>query len=143
MIFVVIATMFIYLLDQGSKYYFYKNVLPGTHFFSTVIIDHSWNTGISYSWGAGISPAILTTIVVLLTSVTGAVLWRERYYAGFSCIVGGALGNIHDRLYYGAVFDFISLKWGEYYWPTVFNIADIFIIVGGLLVLKDLLWSKV
>ena len=109
-------------------------IIPG------IIIDPVWNMGVSYGMGATVSPVLLTCLIVIITGVTGLVLWRDGYYLSLSCIAGGALGNIHDRLSYGAVFDFISLKWGEYYWPTVFNIADIFIVVGGLLVLKDL-WS--
>jgi signal peptidase II len=49
--------------------------------------------------------------------------------------VGGALGNVHDRLRYQAVVDFLDFHWGDRHWPA-FNVADIFICLGlGLLVL--------
>ena len=52
-------------------------------------------------------------------------------------MVGGALGNVFDRVVYGEVIDFISLHVFNYYW-YVFNIADIAIVIGGLFVLIDL-----
>ena len=52
-------------------------------------------------------------------------------------MIGGALGNLFDRVFYGNVIDFISLHVFNYYW-YVFNIADIAIVLGGLFVLIDL-----
>ena len=52
-------------------------------------------------------------------------------------MIGGALGNLYDRVFYGNVIDFISLHVFNYYW-YVFNIADIAIVLGGLFVLIDL-----
>ena len=52
-------------------------------------------------------------------------------------MIGGALGNLFDRVFYGNVIDFISLHVFNYYW-YVFNIADIAIVFGGLFILIDL-----
>ena len=52
-------------------------------------------------------------------------------------MIGGAVGNLFDRVFYGNVIDFISLHVFNYYW-YVFNIADIAIVLGGLFVLIDL-----
>ena len=54
--------------------------------------------------------------------------------AGFALVVGGALGNIIDRLRQGAVTDFLSLYWRDWHWPT-FNGADIAITLGALIIL--------
>ncbi|MGB3313385.1 MAG: signal peptidase II, partial [Albidovulum sp.] len=54
--------------------------------------------------------------------------------AGFALVVGGALGNIIDRLRQGAVTDFLDLYWRDWHWPT-FNVADIAITLGAVLIL--------
>ena len=58
-------------------------------------------------------------------------------------IIGGALGNLFDRIYYYAVPDFIDLHWGNYHW-FIFNLADIFITAGiiGLIVVEILRKDK-
>jgi signal peptidase II len=63
--------------------------------------------------------------------------WRQA--APFALIIGGALGNLVDRVRYGHVVDFIDAYWGSYHWPA-FNIADSAIVVGAIgLVLFTLL----
>ncbi|OGF58728.1 MAG: signal peptidase II [Candidatus Fischerbacteria bacterium RBG_13_37_8] len=57
---------------------------------------------------------------------------------GFSFIMGGALGNIFDRITQGHVVDFIDLHINKYHWPT-FNIADLFITIGVFLIIVDLM----
>ena len=52
-------------------------------------------------------------------------------------VLGGAVGNLWDRMYYGHVIDFISVHWGTSYFPT-FNIADAGISVGACLLLLDM-----
>ena len=54
--------------------------------------------------------------------------------AGFALVVGGALGNIIDRLRQGAVTDFLDFYWRDWHWPT-FNVADICITLGAVLIL--------
>ena len=79
----------------------------------------------------------------------GCILWFLKRHGGSrSCIVslglifGGAVGNLVDRIRYGAVVDFIDLHWSGYHWPA-FNIADAAICVGvGLLLIKELNHGK-
>ena len=60
----------------------------------------------------------------------------------FSLILGGAIGNFYDRLVYFAVPDFIDIHYNNFHWFT-FNIADIFISIGIIMIiLKDLLFKK-
>ena len=58
-----------------------------------------------------------------------------------ACILGGALGNVHDRLLYGSVVDFIEVHIFSYHWPD-FNIADSAIVTGACLLLLDSLLPK-
>mgnify|MGYP003573051663 CR=1 FL=1 len=85
---------------------------------------------------------------VALTLVVSAVLigwlWRlkahERWLAwGLSLVIGGALGNLIDRLLTGRVVDFIDVYYERWHWPA-FNVADSAITVGVVLLLIDGLW---
>ncbi len=82
---------------------------------------------------------ILSSIVIIVLSV---ILW-EKYKVYLSCIIGGAIGNIIDRIHTGAVFDFIDLHWNNYHFPA-FNVADSAIVIGIILVmLHEILRTKV
>jgi signal peptidase II len=81
------------------------------------------------------------TIFLVLSSLAAALVlgvylygedegWLKRF--ALALILGGALGNIHDRLRYGSVVDFIDVGVGSYRWP-IFNVADIAVTVGAIL----------
>ena len=74
---------------------------------------------------------------VLLALIFAVMAFRARHpleRAGLALVVGGALGNIIDRLRQGAVTDFLDLYWRDWHWPT-FNGADIAITLGALCIL--------
>jgi len=86
--------------------------------------------------------------------ITSAALWfmlhfykqarpdQLRYRLALTCIVGGAIGNLIDRLYVGYVIDFVEWFYGDFRWPN-FNVADVAISVGvGLLALEILFEKK-
>ncbi len=86
--------------------------------------------------------SILTVIIS-----TALFIWLHRLpvnarlmRSGLSLIIGGALGNLWDRIELGHVTDFIAVHWNNYYWPT-FNVADSAISIGAMLLLIDL-WSE-
>ena len=70
--------------------------------------------------------------------MVGALARHEELALGLALILGGALGNLYDRLALGHVVDFISLHYGPYYWPA-FNIADSAITCGAVLLIVDML----
>ena len=84
------------------------------------------------------SPYLLAGLMALVVAFVCALVWRTRSTweaAAYDLIVGGALGNIADRLRLGAVVDFIDLHYAGWHWPA-FNAADIAIFCGvALLVL--------
>ena len=108
--------------------------------------DLTWNSGIGFgllNFEANIiyhiiSLAILIVIVMvfylLITSIKS-----EKYF--YSLIFGGALGNFYDRIYYYSVPDFIDFHIENYHWFS-FNIADIFISAGIILIILNQLINK-
>ena len=105
--------------------------------------DLVWNTGI----GFGLLSSNSNLVYNLITCIIGSVILFLIYLIIkseitekiiFSIITGGALGNFYDRLVYFAVPDFIDLHYNSFHWFT-FNIADIFITIGIIiLIIKDL-----
>ena len=111
-------------------------VLP---FFRLVMV---WNTGVSFGMFAGAGEAASYIVLGVTCTVVLALLiwwWRVQHRAGLyglSLIIGGALGNIIDRLRFGAVADFFDFHLYGWHWPA-FNIADSAIFIGVLLLLID------
>ena len=106
-----------------------------------------WNSGISFGMLAGYSEAI-PTIISALTIVISIILlvWLMTATSVFlklalSFILGGAIGNIIDRIQYGAVIDFIDVHFFDFHWPA-FNIADSAITIGVCFFLLDNFWKK-
>ena len=140
----VILTIF--GIDRLSKIYLINLQSSGTdidfYILSFLNFYLIWNTGIGFgliSMDSGVYYHILTTIIVFVNIGLMYFLFKSKgIYAYFlALIIGGALGNLFDRIYYYAVPDFIDLHWGNFHW-FIFNIADIFITVGiiGLVVLE-------
>jgi signal peptidase II len=106
-------------------------------FFDYVLV---WNTGVSYGLFAGVPVAAL--IAAMAVAAVGLGFWWFRTESaltrwGLAFALGGAFGNIVDRLVYGAVADFFSLHaMGVYFY--IFNLADVGISVGLLLLVIDM-----
>jgi signal peptidase II len=126
----------IVLLDQLSKTWAVKDLASG-HVIPviwTLQFNLTHNQGMAFSQGTGIGPVIgvvgLVVVAMLLLSLRRADNALSRFATGL--IIGGALGNISDRLFRGAgwmrgaVVDFIDFQW----WP-VFNVADMAIMIGA------------
>lgn len=101
-----------------------------------------WNTGVSFGLfdsGESHMPFVLIGVAVVISVLLlGWLVTARRLWVALpvSLIVGGAIGNIIDRLRFGAVADFIDLHAGGYHWPA-FNVADSCIVVGALLLMID------
>ena len=138
----------IILFDQFTKTLIIGNFELGdsrtvTSFFNVVRVH---NTGAAFSFLAGASGWQRWFFVGLGTVATVFIVWMLRQHGGqrlfgwaLSLILGGAIGNVVDRLLHGYVVDFIQVHAGGWYFPS-FNIADSAITVGaGLLILDELL----
>jgi signal peptidase II len=135
-----------FVSDQASKLWLFfvadialTQPIRVTPFFELILV---WNRGISY--GLFQQSSELGRWVLIFFSLIAAVglsiwAWRsgERLLSvALGLVTGGALGNVVDRLLYGAVLDFAHLFWGGFSW-YVFNIADAAIVAGVALLLYD------
>jgi len=128
----------IYFIDRLSKIYIIQldeNNLGSDIFNSAYLnIVLIWNKGIAFgllsfteSYFYNILSLIISLIVAILVLMTLKSQGFKRY--SLLMIVGGALGNLHDRIMFKAVPDFIDFHVGSFHW-FIFNVADIFITVG-------------
>ena len=128
----------IYFLDRLSKIYVIqldKNNLGSDIFNSTYLnIVLIWNKGIAFgllsfneTYLYNILSIIISIIIIILVLMSINSKGFKRY--SFLMIVGGALGNLHDRIIFNAVPDFIDFHVGNFHW-FIFNVADIFISLG-------------
>jgi signal peptidase II len=128
----------IYFLDRLSKIYVIhldKNNLGSDIFNSAYLnIVLIWNKGIAFglfsfseSYLYNIISLIIVIIIIVLVIMSLKSQGLKRY--SLLMIVGGALGNLHDRLFFNAVPDFIDFHIGNFHW-FIFNVSDIFITLG-------------
>lgn len=109
----------------------------------------SYNTGAAFSFLADAGGFQRWFFVVIAVGVSAMlVVWMKRtprwqWWVGVAqaLVLGGALGNLYDRVVQGYVIDFISLHYGEYYF-AVFNLADVAISVGATLLIIDMLFLE-
>ena len=148
-LFMVFAVL---IFDQASKLLLLDFMDGGkaqgvavTSFFNLVLV---WNRGVSFGMLSGaeqVMPYALSALALLIT----AFLTRWMMKTGRPClgatlglVIGGALGNVIDRLRFGAVVDFADFHLAAWHWPA-FNVADSAISIGvGLLLIDSLLPSK-
>ncbi|WP_349743081.1 signal peptidase II [Roseateles cavernae] len=137
--------LLIIVLDQFSKTLILGHFQLGdsrhvTDFFNVVRVH---NTGAAFSFLAGASGwqrwffvglgAVATVFITVMLRRHG----HQTLFAwALSLILGGAIGNVVDRLLHGYVVDFIQLHWGGWYFPS-FNVADSAITVGAVLLIWD------
>jgi signal peptidase II len=144
------------ILDQGSKllmlYGFgfarmasecheYAEPVSVLPFFNLAMV---WNCGVSYGLFPASGPegtAFLALFSIVAVAALGRWLWgatRLTLTIGLGLVIGGALGNLIDRLIYGKVADFFDFHLGGYHW-YVFNVADAAITFGVIALLYDAL----
>ena len=146
----LLIVVIVYILDRASKISIIKKQINsnGSFFVNDYLnLDLVWNTGIGFglfSQNANIYYHSITFIIFLVIVFLGYLISKATYLDKilFSLILGGALGNFYDRLFYFAVPDFIDFHINNFHWFT-FNIADIFITMGIILIItKDLIFNK-
>ncbi len=148
------------LLDQFSKWKilvaFRPDGVTGTPFSSFLRIDVlpildfvlTWNRGVSFGMGndaGGYNVLFFTGLAVIIGAML--VAWMARttdrlVLLSLGLIVGGAIGNVIDRLRFGAVVDFLYVHIGAFDWWPVFNVADSAVCIGAALLVFDSLFAK-
>ena len=141
------------LLDRLAKWAVASNiplhdsvtVIPG--FFH---LTHVENTGAAFGlfaestaqWKIG----ALVSFSVIALIIVSALLWKNSHSLstttiGLSLILGGATGNLWDRMMTGHVVDFLDFYVGSYHWPA-FNVADSAIVIGAILLVSEIVFAK-
>lgn len=129
------------LLDQLTKFWVLNTFVPGesvevTPFFNLVLV---FNPGAAFSFLADHTGWQRWFFSAIAWGISGWIVWQLRsqrprslYSVGLALIMGGALGNLIDRLWLGMVVDFIDLHVADWHWPA-FNVADSAVCVGAVL----------
>ncbi|MCU7555719.1 signal peptidase II [Alteromonas sp. ASW11-19] len=140
-----------FVLDQWSKYavmdamalYDSVQVLP----FFNITYVHNYGAAFSFLHSAGGWQRWFFTAIALV--VSAMILWWLRQTpkeqrllpVAFAFILGGALGNVYDRIVHGYVIDFLDFYVGNWSWPA-FNIADSVIFIGAALLILDMFINR-
>ncbi len=145
-------SVLVLILDQTSKYYFehslelYQQIVVIPNYFSWML---AYNTGAAFSFladGGGWQRWLFAMIAVVVSAVL--IVWLKRLgrndtwlAIALALVLGGALGNLYDRIVLGHVIDFIFVHWHEHGFPA-FNVADSAITVGAIMLALDMFKTK-
>jgi signal peptidase II len=138
----IVCALAALILDQGSKSIALAtpglrdgiDILP----MLNLVLIH--NDGVSFGILGGVAPWWgLVALGCVIVTVLSVWLWRSQntgFNVGLGLLIGGALGNIVDRVRFGAVTDFLDFHVAGYHWPA-FNVADVAVVFGVAILLLD------
>lgn len=141
LLFGMLLALLVVLIDQLTKLWVFSSFAPGesvevTSFMNLVLV---FNPGAAFSFLADHTGWQRWFFSVIALSISGWILWQLRvaqprtwFSISLALIMGGALGNLIDRLWLGMVIDFIDVHAGGWHWPA-FNVADSAVCVGAVL----------
>ncbi len=139
----LLIIIIIFSLDRISKFYvIFKsetNLSSSLYKSKFLNIDLIWNDGIAFglfSFDQSLYYNLLTLVIILITLIISWLMLRAKGLEkiSFLMIIGGSLGNLFDRINYSSVPDFIDFHISNFHW-FIFNVADIFISLGVLLLI--------
>ena len=144
----LVIVVAIFIFDRVTKIKIINHQLNNSQIFINDFInfDLVWNTGVGFGLLSSQTNLIYNLIsavifIIILFIIFIIIQSKKLDKICFSLILGGAVGNFYDRLSYFAVPDFIDLHYQNFHWFT-FNIADIFITVGILIIICKELFFK-
>ena len=150
-IYLILFLIIIFFLDRISKYLIVNHTesIDDNKIFSSQYINLElvWNKGIAFgllSFSSSFVYNLLSLIIAFVILIIIYLIIKSRNYEKFflTMILGGAIGNLYDRVIYKSVPDFIDLHIKNFHW-FIFNIADIFITIGVLwLILAEFFVKK-
>lgn len=139
-------SLLVLLLDQASKLAVieqlaaYVDVIAITGFFNLV---HVHNTGAAFSlfadqpgWQRGFFIGVAALAAAVILYLMHKTQGRRLFSIALALILGGAIGNVIDRILYGHVIDFLDIYVGSWHWPA-FNVADAAISIGAVMLIWD------
>lgn len=146
-------SLLVFVIDQASKFYFdgtlkmYEQIVVIPQYFSWTL---AYNTGAAFSFLAGESGWQRWLFALIAISVSAVlVVWMKRLKSdetwlaiALALVLGGAIGNLFDRIVLGHVVDFILVHWQNRWYFPAFNFADSAISVGAVMLALDMFKSK-
>ncbi len=146
----LVFTFAVVFLDRLSKAVIEAKTSEGWHHelvHNFIYLVHSKNPGIAFSMFADsnahwtryalVAGSLVVIAILAWYLVAGSGISR-RAAAGLALLLGGATGNVTDRIVHGAVTDFFEVLFGSYHYPA-FNVADSAITIGAILILLDVI----
>ena len=135
--------LFLAVVDQLLKHWVLFSI-PEQSFneiFPGVFLTNAFNQGVAFSlFSDGLAltrfliiAAMVSINIVLLYALGCSDCEDNYYFLSITLILSGGISNLLDRLFYGAVLDYIHLSYAGFSWPTIFNFADVCICLGGIL----------
>jgi signal peptidase II len=130
--------------DQITKYIinYYIRIYDSVRIFPFLHIVNVRNTGAAFGMLKGIDSNFFIFISIIAIVFVIIMLKKKTYNSfGLSLLLGGAIGNLIDRLIYGYVTDFIDISFGRFHWPA-FNVADSSLTIGIAIILITSILKK-
>lgn len=135
--FFFLISLLIFAADQATKFLAKSFLFPFRTitvlpFFNIVYVE---NTGSAFGMFKSLGNVFFIGFSILAAgAVTYFIIREKEHRLALSFILGGALGNLADRILHGAVIDFLDFHWGRHHWPA-FNVADSALTIGITLVM--------
>jgi signal peptidase II len=143
-VYILLIVLSIIAIDQLTKYFVISYLTPSDSieifpFLHLVIVR---NTGAAFGMFRNFGSTFFVGISVLAVTFIVYLLIKSSYnFIGLSLVLGGAIGNLIDRILYGKVVDFIDFSIGKFHWYT-FNVADSSLTVGIIVIFLISLFRK-
>ena len=141
----LIVVLIIFLLDRSTKIYILKMVelenIVDIYLTQYLNLYFIWNKGIAFglfSFDNSTIYSFITFVIGIINIIILLMIIKSEGFKKYSLmlVLGGSLGNLFDRVYFGAVPDFIDLHINNFHW-FIFNVADIFITLGVICLIYD------
>ena len=145
----LLVALAIIVVDQLTKWWIVYDVMASPRVIPVIPsfnLVMGWNRGVSFGLFDSDSPMHQWLLIGLAMVVVVVLLFwlrraeTRRIASALGLIIGGALGNVIDRINFGAVADFLDVYIGDYHWPA-FNVADAGITVGAIILVLDSLFA--
>ncbi len=147
----LLLSLIVIVIDQVTKIWAdsvlqYHQPVPMMPMFNLTL---AYNTGAAFSFlsdAGGWQRWFFIGLTAIISSVLFRWIWTMRaeerlHAAALSLILGGAIGNLIDRVWFGYVIDFIDVYYNTHHWP-IFNVADSAITLGVILLIYDLIFNQ-
>jgi signal peptidase II len=144
----LVLGLFVIVADQASKAWALSGAVIASPVTSFLDLELTFNRGVSWgflqfqsTWLYVLVSLTVLFVLMMLACYALAGWMNRRWIVGEMLLLAGGLSNWADRFMRPGVVDFIKLHWGAYAWPT-FNVADVCIVVGLLIMLVGTLRDK-